>query len=93
MVILKKNGSKYLIFDDSVNENKTLLKNTQMFGIKNEIKAINHGEENYYETNYMKIKFSSNADLSFNKLLKFHAMALIIRSVLRKVVNFIHKFI
>ena len=31
MVILKKNGSKYLIFDDSVNENKTLLKNTQMF--------------------------------------------------------------
>ena len=41
----------------------------------------------------MKIKFSSNADFSFNKLLNFHAMALIIRSVLRKVVNFIHKFI
>ena len=27
-------GNKYLIFDDSVNENKELLKNTEMFGIE-----------------------------------------------------------
>ena len=32
--IKEKNGNKYLLFDDSVNENKATLKNTQMFGMK-----------------------------------------------------------
>ena len=32
--IEEKTGNKYLIFDDSVNENKELLKNTEMFGIE-----------------------------------------------------------
>ena len=32
--ILKKNGNKYLNSDDSVNENKALLKNAQMFGME-----------------------------------------------------------
>ena len=32
--IEEKNGNKYLIFDDSVNESKWLLKNTQMFGME-----------------------------------------------------------
>ena len=32
--IEERNGNKYLIFDDSVNENKGLLKNTQMFGME-----------------------------------------------------------
>ena len=36
--IEEKNGNKYLIFS-SVNENKELLKNTQMFGIKLRIKS------------------------------------------------------
>ena len=31
--IEERNGNKYLIFDDSVNENKRLLKNMQMFGM------------------------------------------------------------
>ena len=35
--IEEKNGNKYLIFDDSFNENKALLKNTNMFGM--ELKA------------------------------------------------------
>ena len=41
--ILKKNGDKYLIFDDSVNENKGLLKKYAEVwdGIKYEIKTIN----------------------------------------------------
>ena len=44
--IEEKNGNKYLIFDDSVNENKTLLKKYAGVwdGIKNEIKAINGGK-------------------------------------------------
>ena len=37
--IKEKNGNKYLIFDDSVNENKALLKNTQMFGMKLKTKS------------------------------------------------------
>ena len=46
--IEEKNGNKYLIFDDSVNENKALLKKyvNVWDGIKNEINAINDGEEN-----------------------------------------------
>ena len=35
--IEEKNGNKYLIFDYFVNENKGLLKNTQIFGV--ELKA------------------------------------------------------
>ena len=47
----EKNENKYLIFDDSGNENKALLKNyTDVWsGIKSEIKAINGGEENNHE--------------------------------------------
>ena len=46
--IEEKNGSKYLIFDDSVNENRELLKKYADVwdGIKNEIKAINGSKEN-----------------------------------------------
>ena len=46
--IEEKNGNKYLIFDDSVNENRELLKKYADVwdGIKNEIKAINGGKEN-----------------------------------------------
>ena len=50
-------------------------------GIENEIKAINGGKENYYEKDYMKIKFNSDDELPLNKPFKFHAMTIIIRSV------------
>ena len=72
-----------MIFGDSVNENKGLLKKYIDFwdGIKNEIKAINGGEENHYRKDYMKIKFNSDDDLPLNKPLKFHEMTIIIRSV------------
>ena len=72
-----------MIFDDSVNENKGLLKAyvDVWDGIKNEIKAINGGKENNYRKDYMKIKFNSDDDLPLNKPLKFHAMTIIIRSV------------
>ena len=75
-----------MIFDDSVNENKWLLKKyvDVWNGIKNEIKAINGGKENDYGKDYVKIKFHSDDDHN-------HATTIIIRSVL-KVVNSIHKF-
>ena len=81
--IEEKNGNKYLIFDDSVNENKELLKKyAEVWDrIKSKIKAINGGKGNDYRKDYMKIKFNSNNDLPLQKLLKFHAMTIIIRSV------------
>ena len=46
-----------MIFDDSVNENKGLLKKYTdvWYGIKSEIKTINGGKENDYGKDYMKI--------------------------------------
>ena len=81
--IEETNGNKYLTFVGSVNENKELLKNMYMFGMKfkNKIEAINEAKENDYEKDYMKIKFNSDDDLPLNKPLKFHAMTIIIRSV------------
>ena len=80
--IEEKNGNKYLILDDSVNENEELLKKyTDVNGIKKEIKTINGSKENDYEKNYMKIKFNSDDNLPLNKPLKFHSMTIIIKSV------------
>ena len=81
--IEEKNGNKYLIFDDSVNENKGLLKKYADVwdGIKNEIKAINGDKENDYGKDYMKIKFNSDNDLPLKKPLRFHAVTKFIRSV------------
>ena len=80
--IEEKNGNKYLIFD-SVDENREVLEKYAdvLDGIKNKIKSINGGKENYYGKDYIKIKFNSNDDLPLNKLLKFHAVTIMIRSV------------
>ena len=74
---------KYLIFDDSPDENKGLLKKYAGVwdGIKNKIKAINGGKENDYGKDYMKIKFNPDDYLPLDKSVKFHAMTIIIRSV------------
>ena len=79
--ILKKK-MEYVIFD-SVDENKKVLKKyaNDSDEIKNKIEAINSGEENNYEKDYMKIKFNSDDDLPLNKLLKFHLMTIIVRCV------------
>ena len=81
--IEEKNGNKYLIFYDSVNENKGLLKKYADVsdGIKNEIKTITGGKKNNYGKDYMKIKFNFDDGLPLNKPLKFHAVTITIRSV------------
>ena len=81
--IKQKNGNKYFNFDDSVNENKELIKKHADVwdGIKNKIKSINGGKENDYVKDYMMIKFHSDDDLLWNKPLKFHIMTIIIRLV------------
>ena len=62
--IEEKKERKYLVFDNSVNENKELLKKyaDAWDGIKNEIKTINGGKENDYGKDYMKVKFNSDDD-------------------------------
>ena len=81
--IEEKNGNKYLIFDDSVNENKVLLKKYADVwdGIKNEINAINADIKNDYKKDYMKSKLNSEDDLPLNKPLKIHEITIIIKSV------------
>ena len=51
-----------MIFDDSANENKGLLKKYAdvWIGIKNEIKAVNGGKESDYGKDYMNILFNSD---------------------------------
>ena len=55
--IEEKNGNKYLIFY-SVDENREVLEKYAdvLDGIKNKIKSINGGKENYYGKDYIKIK-------------------------------------
>ena len=83
--IEEKNENKYLLFD-SVDENKEVLKiQADVWdGIKNKIRAINGGKENDYGKDYMEIRFDSYNDFPLNKLLKFHVMTIIIRSVFQE---------
>ena len=76
-----------MTFDNSVNENKALLKlyADVWDGIKSDTKLINDSEENNYGKDYMKIKFNSDDDLSLNKTLKFLVITIIIRSVFPQV--------
>ena len=70
-----------MIFD-STDENKELLKkcNDVWNGINNKIEEVSSGKYDY-EKDYMKIKFDSDDDLPLNKPLKFHLMAITIRSI------------
>ena len=82
-----------MIFD-STDENKEVSKKYADVcnRIKNEIKTINGGKENYYEKDYMKIKFNSDDDLPLNKPLKFHLMTITSDLFLKKMVNSIRSF-
>ena len=73
---------------------KKYQKSTQIIGIesKNKIKIINDNEKNDYGKDYMKIKFSSDDDLPLNKLLKFYAMTIIIRSAFEEDDKFYPQF-
>ena len=89
--IEEKDMNKYLVFN-STDENKELLKkyNDVFNGIRNKIKEINN--ECDYEKDYLKIKFNSDDDLPLNKFLIFRLMTVTVRYVLKKTVNFIHKY-
>ena len=62
-------------------------------GIKNEIEIINCGKAGKNGKQFLKIKFGTDNDLRLNKLSKFQALKMIVRSVLKRIVNFFRKFI
>ena len=53
-------------------------------GIRNQIKKINNDSVAEYDKDYMKIKFDSDDNLPLNKVLRFHAVIIIIRSVFER---------
>ena len=50
-------------------------------GIKNQIETINCGKKGEYNKIFMKIKFYSDDRLPLNKLLKFPAMTIVVKTV------------
>ena len=75
------NKDKYLVFDDT-HENEELLKRyDDVFnGIMDKIKKIDD-DWLEYSKEYMKIRFSSDDNLPLNKSLKFYNMTVTIRCV------------
>ena len=81
----EKNGHKYLKITLTDSKNDVLIKYAEVWnGIKNQIKKINNDSVVEYDKDYMKIKFDSDDNLPFNKVLKFHAVIIIIRSVFER---------
>ena len=81
----EKNGNNYLNITLTDSNNDVLIKYAEVWnGIKNQIKKINNDSVVEYDQDYMKIKFDSDDNLPLNKVLKFHAVTIIIRSVFER---------
>ena len=80
------NGNKYLnIVLVSKDNDFVINKYLEIFdGTKKGIKKVNDGFPVVYDKDYMKIQFDSNDNLLLNKLMKFHALAIVIRQVFEK---------
>ena len=78
------NEDKYLVFDVTYENKKLLKRYDDVFnGIMDKIKKIDD-DWLEYSKDYMKIKFSSDDNLSLNKPLKFYNMTVTIRCVFRE---------
>ena len=81
----EKNGNKYLNISLKDSNNDILIKYVEVWsGIKDKIKMINNDSVVEYDKDYMKIKFDSDDNLPLNKVLKFHALTIIIRIVFER---------
>ena len=81
----EKNGNKYLNISLKDSNNDILIKYVEVWsGIKDKIKMINNDSVVEYDKDYMKIKFDSDHNLPLNKVLKFHALTIIIRIVFER---------
>ena len=57
------------------------------------MEIINGGKKCEYAKDLINIKFDSDDDLPLNKLLKFHALTVVVKSVFEEYGKFIHTFI
>ena len=80
--IIESDGSKYFAFASTDKNKKVFEKYTKLWDeIKYHIQTINAEKSGEYDKDYMKIIFSSDDDLPLNKILKFHMVTIIFRSV------------
>ena len=83
--INEKTGNKYLNITLTDSNNDVLIKYAEVWnGIKDQIKKINNDSIVEYDKDYMKIKFDSADKLPLDKVLKFHAVIIIIRNVIER---------
>ena len=81
----EQNSNKYLNITLTDSNNDVLIKYAEVWnGIKNQIKKINNDSVVEYDKDYIKIKFDSDDNLPLNKVLEFHAVIIIIRSLKTK---------
>ena len=78
----EKNGSKYLVFD-STDENQEVLKKYRELwnGIENEIERINNSKKGEYGKDFIKIKFNTDDNLPLNKPLRLNLLTIIVRCI------------
>ena len=91
--IEKSGENKYLIFA-STDKNEMVLRDyTEIWDeIKEQIELVSGNKAIKYSKDFMKIKFESNDDLPVSKIINIPVCVLIIRGVLKKILNIIHKF-
>ena len=90
--IEEKNGNKCLVFA-STDKSKEVLK--KYIGLLDGIKILiqkRNGKSGKYEKDYMKIKFNSNDNLPLNKILKFHNLTIIFRSIFKEYSKYYPQF-
>ena len=73
----EKNGNKYLTFADTNKIKKVLEKYTELWNKAKSVTEKINDKPGQYEKDYMKFKFNSDDD----KILKFHNLMVIVRSV------------
>ena len=91
--IEEKEGDKYLNIASTDRNSEVLKKYLEVWnGIKDSIEKINDIKSGEYDKDYIKIQFNSDDDFPLNKQLNFLSLTIIIRNVLRKMVNITLKF-
>ena len=74
---IEENNRNNLVFTSTDGNKEVLAKFTKLWDeIKHPIETINEGKKSF-----IKIKLNSNDDLPLNKMLKFHMLTVIVRSV------------
>ena len=82
--IVEKNRNKYFIFASTDKNREVLTKYTKLLdGIKNLIERVSD-KPGEYEKDFMKIKFNSDDNFRFNKILKLHNLSIAVRSVFQE---------